>query len=68
MKPELLFDVRLQERNVTRGRTTQAELDQHLKDLVDVSANAENLEQALGDRGTLPVSPAKVPAAKKPGK
>ena len=73
MKPDLLFDVRLVDRNVTRGRMTQAELDKHLKELPDTADNAANLEASLAER--LAVTPAleiaaaaKAPAGKKSGK
>lgn len=68
MNPDLLFDVRLLERNVTRGRLTAAEVAQHLKSLPDAAANAANLEEALEDRGVDEASEAKPAPAKKTGK
>lgn len=71
MNPDLLFDVRLQERNVTRGRVSQADLDAHLKALPDAGPNAANLAESLAERGEVVAPPApatKAPPARKPGK
>jgi len=73
MKPDLLFDVRLVDRNVTKGRLTQAELNGHLAGLPDTADNALNLEASMAER--LAVTPAlemaiesAAPADKKAGK
>lgn len=64
--PETLFDTRLVERNVSRGKLTPEQLAEHLKSLPDAAGNAANLEQAVGDRG-IPATP-KAEAPKKGGK
>jgi hypothetical protein len=61
MKPDLLFDVRLVDRNVTRGRMTQVELDKHLAELPDTAEQAANLEASLAERAV--VAPEPVEAA-----
>ncbi|MCA9543451.1 MAG: hypothetical protein KC613_03645 [Myxococcales bacterium] len=43
MTDEMRFDTRLIERHMSRGRLTQAELEQHLKGLKDQADRAQSM-------------------------
>ncbi|MBI5508679.1 MAG: hypothetical protein HY903_07990 [Deltaproteobacteria bacterium] len=43
MKDEILYDTRLQERHTRRGVLSRKDLEKHLKELPDVSAQGELL-------------------------
>ena len=65
MSDDKLFDKRLLDRNLSRGKLTPEQVAEHLKSLPDTAANAANLEAASADRG---VPAPKVEAPKKGGK
>jgi hypothetical protein len=44
VKSERLFDVRVVERNIEKGRVTQAEYDAHLAKLADMKGRSTELE------------------------
>ena len=50
MKSELLHDVRLVDRNLSRGRLSQDDLAQYLNALPDAGTNAANLEASLPEQ------------------
>ena len=50
MDNDVKFDVRLLERNLSRGTISRDEYEKAMKALPDAAGNADNLEAALAER------------------
>ena len=54
--PDMLFDIRVVQRNIKNRTVTKAEYQERLDKLQDVSANAELIRTRLGEEDDEPVT------------